>query len=306
MPLKKTKKTSNKRSKLKQLSTIDEGFAKSFDGTKIWYRKQGSGQPIIFCNGLGCSVFFWKHVESYLKKKYQVIVFDWRSHGRSELVHDEKHMTIDALTEDMNAVLKKLKIRKAIIAGHSMGTQILYHFYEKYPKKVLGLIPCCGTYSKPIDTFYNIPALKYFFAGIYIFNHLFPDLANNIGRFFSKNPFWWQMGKSLKMLNPGLADKKILKEYIQHITSMDSVVLATLAKSMQDYNAERVLKTIKVPTLIISAEKDKFTPVWISKKMHHLIKKSELLIIKKASHVALVEQPALINLRIEKFIQERL
>jgi len=107
------------------------------------------------------------------------------------------------------------------------------------------------------------------------------------------------------MMNPSLADKKVLKEYIEHFSSVDSVFLAKLAKSMQDYNAEAVLKKIKVPTLILAAENDKFTPVWLSKKMHHLIPKSEILVIKKATHVALIEQPALINLRIEKFLHER-
>jgi pimeloyl-ACP methyl ester carboxylesterase len=75
---------------------------------------------------------------------------------------------------------------------------------------------------------------------------------------------------------------------------------------MGDYDAEPILKNIKVPTLIFAADQDQFTPVWLSKKMHRLIPKSEILILKKATHVGLIEQPELLNLRIEKFLTDRL
>ncbi|MBU0506912.1 MAG: alpha/beta hydrolase [bacterium] len=309
MPVKKTnkiKRTIQKAPKLKQLIDTKEGYATSFDGTRIWYQTQGEGIPIILCNGLGCSLFFWKHIISHLKKNYRIIVFDWRCHGKSESTYDEEKMTVDALTQDLRAVMTQLKIKQAIIMGHSMGTQIMFNFYGKYPKKVLALISCCSTFGKPMDTFYNSHTSKYVFAGLYIFNHLFPKVANKIGFLLGKNPFYWQMGTALRMLNPGLADRSAVKEYIEHFTSMDSAILTDFAKSLQDYNAEPTLKRVKVPTLIIAGEDDTFTPVWLSKKMHHLIPHSELMVIKKASHIALIEQPALINLRIEKFLSEKL
>jgi len=298
--------TQSRRPKLAQVSDIQEGFAKSSDGTKIWYKSMGQGKPaIIFCNGLGCSTFYWKHIYTYFKKTHQVVLFDWRGHGKSDTPKDENNITIDRLRDDLNTVMRKLRIKKAVLAGHSMGTQVLYKYYEKYPQKVSALIPCFGTFGQPMDTFYNSTTSKYVFSFIYLFNHTFPRLANTVGYLVSKNPFWFQMGSALKMMNPGLADKKVLKEYIEHFTSVDSVFLAKMAKSMQDYTAELILKKIKAPTLILAAEKDTFTPVWLSKKMHHLIPKSEIMVIKKATHVALIEQPALINLRIEKFIHER-
>lgn len=298
-------KTRGKKTRLAQLSSVKEGLAKSFDGTLIWYQSQGHGQPIIFCNGLGCSIFYWKHVVDYFKNTNQVIVFDWRGHGKSELPKDEKNISISALSRDLKAVLNALKIKKAVVAGHSMGTQVLYDFYSKYPLSVRALVPCFGTFGRPMDTFYNSPAARYIFAGIYVFNHLFPRLANSIGHLIGRNPLWFQMGSALHLLNPALVDKKVIREYIDHFTSIDSVFLAKLTLSMQEYDAEALLKKIRVPALILAASHDKFTPVWLSRKMHHLIPKSEMMVIRKASHVALIEQSALINLRIEKFLAER-
>ncbi|MBF0103878.1 MAG: alpha/beta hydrolase [Deltaproteobacteria bacterium] len=309
-PLIKKKKsrmaTIYKQPRLAELSNIKEGYAESFDGTRIWYRCVGKGIPIIFCNGLGCSTFFWKSVHSHFSKSHQSIIFDWRGHGRSDKPKHSRNITMNAVTKDLHAVIKHLKLKKFILAGHSMGVQVVLSYYHSFPCKILALLLCCGTFGNPMETFYNTQNSKHVFTLIYVFNHLFPKLANLIGYIISKNPFWFQMGSALKMMNPGLVDKQVIKEYIEHITSVDAIFLAKLAKSMQEYNAESVLKGINIPTLIVAGERDIFTPVWISKKMHHLIPYSELLIVKKASHVALIEQPALINLRIEKFIYERL
>src|SRR5205823_5836210 len=73
----------------------------------------------------------------------------------------------------------------------------------------------------------------------------------------------------------------------------------------QEHTAEDVLKTIQVPTLNVAGELDQFTPMWTSKKMNQLIPKSELFIMHSATDAGLVEQPDLINFRIEKFVRER-
>lgn len=300
-----TRTTRSKKPKLSQLKDIKEGFAKSKDKTAIWYKSIGKGTPLVFCNGFGCSTFYFKHVASYFKKDYQVVLFDWRGHGQSELPKNLENVSIDWLMEDLNAVMKTLRLKKVVLIGHSMGAQVLYHYYEKHPDNVTALIPCFGTFGNPLDTFYNNPNIKYVFDLIYEFNHSFPNVAKKIGHLIKKAPLWYQMGSLLKMVNPGLVDKKVLREYIDHFTSVDPILWTKLLKNMQESNAEEMLSFIKIPTLIIAAEKDTFTPVWLSKKAHHLIRGSEILVIKKATHVGLIEQPALINLRIEKFLQQK-
>lgn len=299
-------KTGYSRPKLVQISQTREGYTESFDGTRIWYRSVGQGIPIVCCNGLGCSTFYFSYQEDYFKRHFQFITWDYRGHGKSEAPKVRKNHTIEALTHDLISVMKVLDIKKAIMMGHSMGTQVLYEFYARHSEKCLSLIPCFGTFEKPIDTFLDSPASKYVFEVIYIFNHLFPRLSHLLGLLMIKNPLWFQVGGFLKMMKPYLADKRIMRQYMEHIVNVDPIFLSKLTKSMQQHTAESSLKNIKVPTLILGAEEDVFTPVWLSKKMHHLIPDSELFIVKKGSHVALVEQPELINLRIEKFIQERL
>lgn len=283
-----------------------EDYATSADGTRIWYAAEGRLDltPIVFCNGLGCSTFFWKHLHAFLKRNRMVVLFDWRGHGKSTLPKKPENISIDCLCADLDAVITKLKLKKAILIGHSMGVQTLYRYYEKHPSQVAALIPCFGTYERPLETFYDMTGSKYFFLLVYLFNHLFPRLATTVSGLIAKNPFWFQMGSALKMLNPGLADKKVLRQYIDHITQLDPVLFANLMEGMQEYSARHVLPKVKVPTLIVAGEQDTFTPLWTAKKMNKLIPRSELFVIKKATHVGLVEQPALINLRIEKFFEK--
>ncbi|HEX5037555.1 MAG TPA: alpha/beta hydrolase, partial [bacterium] len=124
-------------------------------------------------------------------------------------------------------------------------------------------------------------------------------------RLLLQNPLSFFLGGVLKVMHTGMIDKKDTERYIEHILSVDPTFFQMLLKSAQDSSSEDMLRTIRVPTLIIAGELDQFTPVWLSKKMHRLIPESELFVMHKATHAGLVEQPDLINLRIEKFIKDR-
>jgi len=76
-----------------------------------------------------------------------------------------------------------------------------------------------------------------------------------------------------------------------------------MLRAAQAHDASDMLPTIRVPTLVIAGERDVFTPRHLSVQMAGRIPNAEMLEIPRGSHAALVEQPELINLRIEKFIR---
>ncbi len=288
------------------LVRLNEGFTKSFDGTKISYRSFGKGTPpLVCCNGLGVGTFFWAYLEKYFRFSQQVVTWDYRGHGKSELLPIPEHYNINALVEDALAVLDRLEIKKGIFIGHSLGTQVMFELYRRCPERIAGLILCFGTYGNVMNTFYNMRASRYLFEICYYLGTTFPKQSNLISTLLLKNPLSFWLGGLLKIMDTGMMKKEDNDRYIKHILAVDPFFFTTLLKSAQDHNAEEVLGAIKVPTLIISGENDQFTPVWLSKKMHRLIPRSELFILKNATHAGLVEQPDAVNLRIDKFIQER-
>ncbi|MBI1909228.1 MAG: alpha/beta hydrolase [Deltaproteobacteria bacterium] len=298
--------TERSRGRLSSQVSVTEGKTFSFDKTPIVYRSVGEGNPIICCNGLGVSTFFWVYLERFFKGSYQIVTWDYRGHGHSGLNKNIKNYSVDALVKDLKAVVDRLKIKKAIFTGHSLGVQVILEFYRRYPERVRALIPCLGTYGHPMDTFYNMRLSRYIFQACYWLGIHFPREANLISRFFLNNPASFFLGGILKVMHTGMISHEDCDRYVNHVLAMDPLFFSTLWKSYHEHSTEDVLKKIRVPTLIIAGEDDQFTPVWISKKMSRLIPRSELLIVKKGTHAALVEQPELLNLRIEKFLNERL
>jgi len=76
-------------------------------------------------------------------------------------------------------------------------------------------------------------------------------------------------------------------------------------ESAADHTAWEHLSKIDVPTLIVAADHDRFTPLWLSQRMHREVPQSEMLVVPSGSHTAVIELPELISLRIERFLKER-
>ncbi len=254
---------------------------------------------------MGVSTFFWKYFENAFKHHFQVITWDYRGHGRSYPPKDPKKVSVEALVEDCKAVCDHLKVKKALFVGHSLGTQVVLEFYKRHPKYFAGIVSAFGSFGRPMDYFYNSPLSKYIFEVLTGIGLLFPKQGNFLSKLLIKNPFWYQLGGLLKMINTGMASKADAQQYVDHILSLEPEFFTKLSRSVQSHSAEDVLKKIKVPTLILGGEEDTFTPLWLAKKMHRIVPRSELFIVKKGSHAALVEQPELVNLRIEKFLRDR-
>lgn len=293
------------RLRLSSLVTLQEGFVKSFDGAPISYRSVGKGFPIVCCNGLGVSTFFWVYFERHFRSSCQVVSWDYRGHGKSPFKKNPKTYTIQTMVKDLTAVMNKLKIERAALIGHSLGTQVIFEFYRRHPERVVALLPCFGTYGHVMNTFFNLTFSPLIFRLVYFLGTTFPKQSNLISRLFLSNKLSFWVGGILKVMNTGMINRADSERYIHHVLSVDPLLFTSFLKSAQEVSAEDILHKIKVPTLIVSGEIDQFTPAWISKKMHRLIPDSEFFMMHQASHAGLVEQPDLFNLRIEKFLEER-
>jgi non-heme chloroperoxidase len=90
------------------------------DGTEIYYKDWGSGQPIVFSHGWPLSADDWDtHMLLFLNQGYRVIAHDRRGHGRSSQPgagHDMDHYA-----DDLAALTAHLDLQKAVHVGHSTG-----------------------------------------------------------------------------------------------------------------------------------------------------------------------------------------
>lgn len=90
------------------------------DGTEIFYKDWGSGQPIVFSHGWPLSSDDWDtQMLFFLQHGYRVIAHDRRGHGRSAQVPDGHDM--DHYADDLAALTEFLDLREAVHVGHSTG-----------------------------------------------------------------------------------------------------------------------------------------------------------------------------------------
>jgi pimeloyl-ACP methyl ester carboxylesterase len=290
---------------LAQVSFASNGFTNSTDGTRIHYYTLGDGAPaLVCCDGLGCDGYVWKYVVRDLSPKHRIVRWHYRAHGHSEAPKDRSRMRIRDLCDDLLAVLDAHRIERAILLGHSLGVQVILEFQRLYPDRVLGLVPVCGSYGRPLDTFHDNPVLKTIFPAISRLIFRFPEVAQRMWSTALDTEFAYQVATRTDV-NGKLVRRGDFRPYLTHISRMDVRLFVTLLQDAGDHDTLEHLEKIDVPTLIMTGEKDTFTPAWLSQVMHARIKGSELCEIPGGTHTAPIEIPELVTLRLERFLEER-
>jgi len=104
---------------------------KTRDGTEIYYKDWGTGQPIVFSHGWPLSADDWDAQMLYfLNRGFRVIAHDRRGHGRSSQTGSGHDM--DHYADDLAAVVERLDLRNAIHVGHSTGGGEVVHYIARY------------------------------------------------------------------------------------------------------------------------------------------------------------------------------
>ena len=96
------------------------------------------------------------------------------------------------------------------------------------------------------------------------------------------------------------------RPYMEHVAAMDPQIFLAMLRHAGEHTAEDILERIAVPTLVVAAERDTFTPPALAEHMAEVIPGAELFLLRGASHAAPIEQPVAIQLRLDKFERERL
>jgi non-heme chloroperoxidase len=95
-------------------------FVTANDGTEIYYKDWGAGQPIVFSHGWPLSADDWDaQLMFFLNRGYRVVAHDRRGHGRSSQTTDGHDM--DHYADDLATVTAHLDLKNAVHVGHSTG-----------------------------------------------------------------------------------------------------------------------------------------------------------------------------------------
>ena len=269
---------------------------KTKDGTQIFYRDWGSGQPIVFHHGWPLSADDWDNqMLFFLSKGYRVIAHDRRGHGRSTQTVTGNDM--DTYATDVAELTAALDLMGAIHIGHSTGGGEVVRYIARHGKgrvvkaAILSAIPPVMVKSEnnpggtPIEVFDGFrAALAANRAQFYL------DVAS--GPFYGFNRAgakliegqvrnWWRQG----MMGSALAHYECIKVFSETDLTED-------------------LKKIDVPVLVMHSEDDQIVPYADAGPLSaKLLKNATLKTYKDFPHGMPATHPEIINKDLLAFIQ---
>lgn len=240
------------------------------NGIEINYEIKGNGPWLTMSHSLACDLHMWDPQMPVLTKKFKVLRYDTRGHGRSSAPAGE--YTLEQLADDVKGLLDALKIKQTHWAGLSMGGMIGQTFALKYPGVFASMVLADTTSRRPPD------AAKMWSERIQNAQTKGMEalVEGTLGRWFTE-PYRKARPDVMKRIGDGIRN-----------TPVAGFVGCCHAISRIDLTDR--LKEIKCPALVIVGEQDMGTPVDAARAIHQNLPGSELKIIPSAAHLSNVEQ----------------
>lgn len=238
-----------------------------FNSTKIAYRIDGEGIPLVLLHGFCEDSTIWDNFITGLKGM-RIIRPDINGFGESDLPREH---SIESSADAMKAILDAEGIRKCIMIGHSLGGYVALAFAKKHPQMIEGLglfhsHPFLDSEEKKQERLKGLKFLEKNGHIVYV-KQVVPRLFAEM--FASSNEF--------------LINSLIYKASRFRTASISGSLDAMLKRS----DTSDVIKNCKYPVLLIIGKLDKNIPFADSKKMLDLPQIADIHILQKVAHMGL-------------------
>lgn len=247
------------------------------DGTQLYYKDWGSGQPIVFSHGWPLNSDSWESQMLFLASRgYRVIAHDRRGHGRSSQPWSGNDMNTYA--DDLAAVINHLDLKNAVLVGFSTGGGEVARYIGRHGTRrvvkaaLVSAVPplmlktAANPGGLPIEVFDGIRA-----GELANRSQLYKDIAS--GPFFNFN-------RPGAKVSQGLIDS-FWVQGVQagHKNTYDCI------KAFSETDFTEDLKKFDVPTLIVHGDDDQIVPIDASAHAAaKLVKNAKLIVYPGAPH----------------------
>jgi pimeloyl-ACP methyl ester carboxylesterase len=255
------------------------------DDAEIFYDVAGSGAPVILLHPFPANHELWFPVSQFLSQRFRLIMPDLRGHGESALGNGpatmQKHAT------DVARVMDAAGVDCAPLVGVSIGGYTIFEFWRRFRERATALV-LCNT-KAPGDT---VEARS---TRLQSANEV---IEKGTEQFF-ESMLPKLLGETTRRSRPD-----VVEGALRMMRKMSAEDVAGVQRGM----AERIdsvptLKTINVPTLVVTGDEDVITGVPEAQLMKQHIRGSEMKIIAKAGHYSPWEQPEAVGRLLRQFLE---
>lgn len=239
------------------------------DGTEIYYKDWGSGQPLVFHHGWPLSGDDWDaQMMFFLQQGYRVIAHDRRGHGRSSQVATGHDM--DTYAADVAELVKALDLKNAIHIGHSTGGGEVIRYVAKHGQgRVAKAVLISAVTPLMLKTDNNPDGIP-----LAVFDDIRKGTATNRAQFFQDFtlPFFGYNREGAN-ISQGIRDNWWRQGMMGAIKAQYDCINVF---SSTDFTED--LKAVDVPVLLLHGEDDQIVPFQLTAvKAIKLLKNGQLI-----------------------------
>ena len=265
------------------------------DGTQIYYKDWGAGQPIVFSHGWPLSADDWDAQMLFFGQNgYRVIAHDRRGHGRSTQTWDGNDM--DTYADDLAQLTEQLDLTGAIHVGHSTGGGEVARYIGRYGTKRVAMAVLIGAVPPLMLQTENNP------GGLPIsaFDEIRAGVAGDRSQYYKDFtlPFYGFNRPGAKV-SEGIREHWWLQSMMGGVKPhYDSI------KAFSETDFTEDLKKFDVPTLIMHGDDDQIVPIGASALLSaKLVKNATLKVYPGLPHGMCTTHADQINADLRSFIQ---
>ncbi|MFD9943983.1 alpha/beta fold hydrolase [Nonomuraea sp. NPDC059023] len=266
---------------------------------------------IVLCHGYCLNLESWHYQRRDLREDYRLVLWDQRSHGRSQRAAPEDS-TIDRLGDDLAEVLERFVPGPCVLVGHSMGGMTIMALADRHPElfgdKIRAVSLMATSAGKLAELTLGLPAMV-----SKAVHKIAPGTISLLGKRGSLVDKTRHAGSDIAFLITrfvGFGDSKnvspTLVDFAESmIRATPTEVFANFYPALMDHDKLSALHVLDpVPTAILVGDKDWLTPPEHGRAMAEALPRASFTEVPDTSHLIQLERPAVVNEALRDLIKE--